>query len=136
MATSDRGDARADVELRLPARRAWASVLRTTAAALVARLDFTIDEIEDVRIAVGEATTLVLAAAEPGAELVCRFDLGAGEVEIALSTQVSGVPDPAPGDFAWQLLTALSPDAQADAAPGHFDVRFSMSSENGRAGVT
>ena len=43
-------DGRADVELRLPADSAYASVLRTTTAGLAARLDFTIDDIEDLRI--------------------------------------------------------------------------------------
>ena len=43
---------RADVELRLPADGAYVSVLRTTTAGLAARLDFTIDDIEDLRIAV------------------------------------------------------------------------------------
>ena len=50
------GDHRADVELRLPAEGAYATVVRTTAAGLAARLDFTIDDIEDLRIAIGEAS--------------------------------------------------------------------------------
>ena len=36
------GGARADVELRLPAEGAYATIVRTTAAGLAARLDFTI----------------------------------------------------------------------------------------------
>ncbi len=56
---------RADVELRLPADSAYVSVLRTTTAGLAARLDFTIDDIEDLRIAVGEACALVLPEADP-----------------------------------------------------------------------
>ncbi len=59
-------DSRADVELRLPADSAYVSVLRTTSAGLAARLDFTLDDIEDLRMAVGEATALVLPEAEPG----------------------------------------------------------------------
>ena len=42
------GDQEVDVvELGVPARTAYVSVLRTTAAALAARLDFTLDDIED-----------------------------------------------------------------------------------------
>ena len=44
--TTPGGVRRADVELRLPADGAYASVLRTTTAGLAARLDFTIDSIE------------------------------------------------------------------------------------------
>ena len=57
----------------MPADRAYASVLRTTTAGLAARLDFPIDDIEDLRIAVGEACAMVLGEAEPGTDLVCRF---------------------------------------------------------------
>ena len=49
-AATSHGDERADVELRLPADSAYASVLRTTTAGLAARLDFPIDDIEDLRI--------------------------------------------------------------------------------------
>ena len=45
--------ARADVELRLPPDNAYVAVLRTTTAGLAARLDFTLDDIEDLRMAVG-----------------------------------------------------------------------------------
>jgi serine/threonine-protein kinase RsbW len=128
MASSDRGDARADVELRLPACRAYASVLRTTAAALVARLDFTIDDIEDVRIAIGEATTLVLEEADPGADLVCGFRLGDQAVDITLSTGALGDPGPDRDSFAWQLLDALAPGVWAGSSGGVFTVRFTMSS--------
>ncbi|MGH8828897.1 MAG: anti-sigma regulatory factor, partial [Jiangellaceae bacterium] len=43
------------VELRVPASSAYLVVLRTTAASLAARQGFTLDDIEDLRIAVDEA---------------------------------------------------------------------------------
>ena len=58
-------------------------MLRTTTAGLAARLDFTIDDIEDLRIAVGEASAMVLPEADPGADLVCRFYLRPGELTVA-----------------------------------------------------
>ena len=64
------GASRADVELRLPAEGAYATIVRTTTAGLAARLDFTIDDIEDLRIAIGEASALVLPEADPGVDLV------------------------------------------------------------------
>ena len=69
---------RPDVELRLPADSAYAAVLRTTAAGLAARLDFTIDDIEDLRIAVGEAHALALEWADEGAHLEAGFLLRPG----------------------------------------------------------
>ena len=40
------------VTIQMPAEGAYLSVLRTATAGLAARLDFTLDEIEDLRIAV------------------------------------------------------------------------------------
>ena len=65
--------AKADVSLRVPADGAYVSVLRTMTAGLAARLDFTVDDIEDLRIAVGEACALVLPEAGPGGDLVARL---------------------------------------------------------------
>ena len=53
-------------------------VLRTTTAGLAARLDFTLDDIEDLRMAVGEACALVLPEANDGTDLTCRFHLDRG----------------------------------------------------------
>ena len=50
----------------MPAEGAYLSVLRTATAGLAARLDFTLDEIEDLRIAVDEACAMLLAQAIPG----------------------------------------------------------------------
>ena len=52
------------VEIRLPADSAYLSVLRTATAGLAARLDFTLDEIEDLRIAVDEACAMLLPHAD------------------------------------------------------------------------
>jgi serine/threonine-protein kinase RsbW len=61
------------VEVRLPAAGAYLSVLRTATAGLAARLDFTLDEIEDLRIAVDEACAILLQQAVPGSVLSCVF---------------------------------------------------------------
>ena len=81
---------RADVELRLPADSAYASVLRTTTAGLAARLDFPIDDIEDLRIAVGEASAMVLPEARPGSDLTCRFYLRPGELTVRIGVGGGG----------------------------------------------
>jgi serine/threonine-protein kinase RsbW len=45
------------VELRIPAEAEWAAVARLTVAAVASRLDFSLDEIDDVKLAVAEACT-------------------------------------------------------------------------------
>ncbi len=118
---------RADVELRLPADGAYVSVLRTTTAGLAARLDFPIDDIEDLRIAVGEASAMVLPEADPGGDLLCRFYLRPHELVVSVAVTAShvvAVPDY--DSFAWQVLTTLATHAASDSRDGLYTVRLTM----------
>ncbi|HET9420312.1 MAG TPA: anti-sigma factor [Nocardioides sp.] len=118
----------ADVELRLPADGAYASVLRTTTAALAARLDFTIDDIEDLRMAVAEATAMVLEVADDGSDLVSSFALRPGEMTVAVSVGAQSPGEPDYDSFAWQVLTTLSTRAKVEATGGRFSVTMTMTS--------
>lgn len=122
------GGSRADVELRLPAVGAYASVVRTTAAGLAARLDFTIDDIEDLRIAIGEATALAISAADPGTDLVACFYFGAGSLTVTLETVAEDHPPLDTESFAWQVLDTMAQDASAGPEGGRFVVRFTVTS--------
>ena len=102
---------RPDVELRLPAETAYVAVLRMTTAGLAARLDFTLDDIEDLRMAVGEACALVLEDAVPGGDLHAGFDLGDGSIRVSISAEeVSSDGSAGTDSFGWQVLTALTTD--------------------------
>ncbi len=120
---------RADVELRLPADSAYVSVLRTTTAGLAARLDFTIDDIEDLRIAVGEASALVLPEADPGSSLFAEFFLGRGRLTVCVSVTGSEIGEPDYDSFAWQVLDTLARTATAEVAGDSFTVTLSMRAE-------
>ena len=122
------GGSRADVELRLPAVGAYASVVRTTAAGLAARLDFTIDDIEDLRIAIGEATTLAIAAADPDTDLSACFFFGEASMTVALETEAVDDPPLDTESFAWQVLDTMAHDASAGPGGGRFHVRFTVTS--------
>jgi serine/threonine-protein kinase RsbW len=99
---------RPDVELRLPAESAYVAVLRMTTAGLAARLDFTLDDIEDLRMAVGEACALVLENADPGGDLYAAFDLSDGSIRVSVSADTLGDTEPDVESFGWQVLTALT----------------------------
>ena len=120
---------RADVELRLPAEGAYASVVRTTAAGLAARLDFTIDEIEDLRIAIGEATALAIPEADPDTDLVACFYFGAGSLTVTLETEAMDDPPVDTESFAWQVLDTMAHDVSAGSVAGRFRVRFTVTSQ-------
>lgn len=97
------------VLLTVPADGAYLGVLRTAAAGLAARLHYTLDEIEDLRIAVDEACAMLIRLAAPAAALRCRFALNGHElgVEVAVPAAPEAVP-PATSSFAWKVLTALA----------------------------
>lgn len=120
--------ARSDVELRLPADGAYASVLRTLTAGLAARLDFTMDDIEDLRIAVSEAAAMVLDEADAGAELDCRFRLEPGQLTVLVTTSAAAPAAPDYESFGWQVLATLAEEASIDAVPGTYAVRLVMRS--------
>ncbi|WP_341717454.1 anti-sigma regulatory factor [Micromonospora sp. FIMYZ51] len=107
------------VHLTVPADGGYLGVLRTATAGLAARLQFALDEIEDLRIAVDEACAMLLAIAAREADLDCRFAVteDALTVEVTVPT-VPGAKLPAESSFAWKVLTALTTSASASATDG------------------
>ncbi len=105
------------VLITLPAEGAYLSVLRTATAALAARLDFTLDDIEDLRIAVDEACALLLATTVPGADLQCEFELLGTSIQVRISALTENGVEPARDTFAWTVLSALAGevDSSVDA---------------------
>ena len=106
-------DIRDVVSIRLPAASAYLSVLRTATAGLAARLDFTLDEIEDLRIAVDEACAMLLNEAVPGTDLTAEFELTGQEMQVRVEVATVGSSAPKRDDFAWMVLTALADDVDA-----------------------
>ena len=123
----------ADVELRLPADSAFVSVLRTTTAGLAARLDFPIDDIEDLRIAVGEASAMVLPEAAVDTDLTCAFYMSSDSLTVQVTVEAAAPVQPDYDSFAWQVLSTLATHAEADFSEGRFSVRLVM--EPGEPGI-
>jgi serine/threonine-protein kinase RsbW len=106
-------DLRDVVTVRLPADSAYLSVLRTATAGLAARLDFNLDEIEDLRIAVDEACAMLLAQAVPGTDLTCEFELTDDAMSVAVSVLTVDGRRPSHDTFAWTVLSSLAGDVDA-----------------------
>jgi serine/threonine-protein kinase RsbW len=100
------------VELRVPASSAFVAVLRSVTAGLAARCDLTLDEIEDLRIAVDEACALLLPLTPPRALLSTTFTMRPGQLVIHAS--VPGRPGALPSrdGFGWTVLDALASDVE------------------------
>ena len=121
------------VTITLPAAGAYLSVLRTATAGLAARLDFTLDEIEDLRIAVDEACAMLLTQAVPGADLECQFELGPTDMRIGVSVLTVDGQQPSRDTFAWTVLSALA--GEVDSSAG-IDNRVTITLQKRRSGTS
>jgi serine/threonine-protein kinase RsbW len=105
-AQRDVADLTDTIDLRVPADPAYLAVIRTATAGLAARLDLTLDEIEDLRIAVDEACALLLDhRPHPGEGVHASFTVHPGMLEVVMSGPTRHLPDR--GSFAWTVLEAL-----------------------------
>lgn len=115
-------DAAVPVELTIPASSAYLALARAATAATCARLDFPLERIEDVTLAVDEATSLLLLDAQPGSELRCRWLPRESGVLVEITSVSSSGRVPRSTTFAWTVLTALVRDASATITEGRVTV--------------
>jgi serine/threonine-protein kinase RsbW len=70
------------VSIKVPASPEFLHVVRLVAAGLAARLHFTLDEIEDLKIAVDELTGYLTGPQGRDGTLEVRFSVGEDQIEI------------------------------------------------------
>ena len=120
------GDA---VEVRIPAEVVYVSTLRLTAASLAARCDLTIDDIEDLRLAVDEACALLLPHASPDSPLDARFELVTGRLQVETSVHTTDAAEPDRSGFAWTVLGALASSVDVHKDEGRLGIVVTKSRE-------
>jgi serine/threonine-protein kinase RsbW len=96
------------VSMQIPADVAFVSTLRLTAASLAARCDLTVDDIEDLRLAVDEACALLLPHAAAGSSVNAHFELTRGRLLVETSVQTDQAAAPDRDSFGWTVLGALT----------------------------
>jgi len=107
-----------EVELRLPANGAYVAILRTVTAGLAARCQLTVDEIEDLRIAVDEACALLLPHAVAGSALTATFTLEHERIAFVAAVSAEPGAEPDRGGFAWTVMRALADDVLVSTQAG------------------
>lgn len=107
--TPDDGDRQYQrvVVLQVSADAAELPPLRLVAADLAARADFDLDTVEDLRLAVDEAASELVAIAAAGAVLTCTFYLDAERLEVISSVPVKPGSSVRQDSFGWRVLTML-----------------------------
>ncbi len=114
-----------EVRLSLPADAGYAGVARLTAAGLAARSGCTYDDIEDIRIAVGEACSMLIGLHERHGSIEVAFDVGDDALAVRMTGDFGAGALPTDGDVAAlsdQILAAVVDDYEYE--PSAHTVRF------------
>lgn len=95
--------------------------LRVVAADLAARAEFDLDTVADLRLAVDEAASELVAVAAPEAILTCIYSLDSGKMEVTASVPARAGATLRQDSFGWRVLTTLvdevRPSGDPDAEP-------------------
>ncbi|MGQ0776891.1 MAG: ATP-binding protein [Pseudonocardiales bacterium] len=103
---AERRDQR-NVMVQVQANPADLPTLRVVAADLAARADFDLDTVADLRLAVDEAASELVAVAAPGAVLTCVFSLDPAQLKVISSVHVRPGATLQQDSFGWRVLTTL-----------------------------
>ncbi|WP_317157805.1 ATP-binding protein [[Mycobacterium] appelbergii] len=96
------------VELRVAAELENLAVLRTLVGAIATFEDFDFDVVADLRLAVDEACTTLIRAADPDSTLVLVVDPHDDALAISASTTCHDSAGIEPGTFSWHVLSSLT----------------------------
>lgn len=107
-----------EVRLTLPPRPEYARIARLAVTGLAARMRFSYDDVEDLRIGVGEMCNLLLEW--PGGPLVVRCRLGDGEIHVSVAREGLGGPLDIT-DLSRQILDAFLLDVKIDPVQGRIE---------------
>jgi serine/threonine-protein kinase RsbW len=111
-----------DVVVTVPSQAAFVHVLRSVAASVAARTDLPVDDIDDLRMAIDEASSQLLMLGLSPATLTLRLRAIDGGVEAVVSVDGSAPADWPPPAFhdslAWNVLSALSDELSFELPDG------------------
>ena len=99
------------ITLSFPAHASNVALARTAAATLAARLDFTIDQVEDARLAIDEAVSHLITG---GDETI----ISGTELTMVVTSNALNAPLPDPEGFGWIVMRALVDEVRAEELAG------------------
>ena len=115
------------VELRIPSKAEWVAVARLAVAAVANRLNFSIEDIEDVKLAVAEACTNCIQHNEGSGQIQITCETGPDGLTVRVrdfgrATRLEGVQsrrddEPRVGGLGVFLIRSLMDSVEYDAHP-------------------
>lgn len=115
------------VTLTIPSDTAYVAMARSVAASMSARADLPIDQLEDVRLAVDEALSQVIADAPPASQVTCTYAVDTDGLTITVAGTSSSGAVPSTSTFSWIVMRALVDDASADVVDDLLVLRLRVS---------
>lgn len=107
-------DAHDEVVLTLPAAPEFVRLARLTCAGLATRIGMGYEEVEDLRIAVGEACSLLISTERTG-NVVLTFRVEPEAVAVSIVGHFNGLgPDPEEAELSDQILDAVVDEHSVD----------------------
>ena len=115
------------VEIRIPCKAEWVALARLSVAAVASRMQFSIDEIEDIKLAVAEACTNAIQHAVGSSTIEIRCESVDGNLRINVRDYGRGtrpelirgreLEDERVGGLGIFLIRALMDDVTYDVHP-------------------
>jgi serine/threonine-protein kinase RsbW len=118
------------IEVAFPADTANMAIARSVAAAVATRADLTVDQIEDVRLAIDEATAYLIAHASPDARVLGRLWTDGHTFHASLSCATESTSAPEPEPFSWTVLTALVSDIDRELVDGELVMHWVLARDH------
>ena len=79
------------VDVNIPAKAEWVAVARLTVAAVASRLQFSVEDIEDVKLAIAEACTNSIQHGAPSDTIAIACEVGNDELRITVRDRGQGL---------------------------------------------
>ncbi|MDP9329927.1 MAG: ATP-binding protein [Actinomycetota bacterium] len=120
-------DQDAIVRVSVPARADFVHVLRAVISSVASRIDMTFDVIEEVRIAVDEASTILLGVTQGDATLELTIEVALDDLTVTLTAPGDHVGWPAEGvrsSWPWRVMTGLCDDVELETSDRGASIRF------------
>jgi hypothetical protein len=114
-----------EIVMTLPAAARFARVARLALTGLASRIGFTYDDVEDVRIAVGELFGILVDGAPPDGRIQVRCRMDGDRLDIEAEA-LPPRPLAAVGQLSRQILAAVTTEVAIDETRGRITCTASM----------
>ena len=121
------------VMIEVPARPQYVKVLRSILASVAAGLDFSLERIDDLKMAVGEASSQLLDAAPEGRTLKVEADPVPEGLRVDVALDASGLlwpPEDIESTLTWRVLSTVSADIDFGKSNDGIFVRLLVTTES------